>query len=158
MRRIAMIACCLAALTGQGCKKAMDKLESSATTPAKSSPAAGPYSGGGNPSVDGATQAVRGAVERTVTQNELKQLHLFMYNAYTADGQVPVSTATYQVIYKEDQKLYNLIKDGLVVLVERPTPEGVWAYVREAPERGGLVVTQQGVDRMTAAQFAALPK
>lgn len=158
MQKLMCFAAFLMALAPGGCKKAMDKLESSATTPAKNSASPGPYSGGGNPTVDGATQAVRGAVERTVTQAELKSLHLFIYNAYSVEGRVPDSTTTYNVIYKEDQKLYNLIKDGFVVLVPNPTPEGVWAYVREVPERGGMVVVQQGVETMTPQKFANMPK
>ncbi|WP_157369432.1 hypothetical protein [Zavarzinella formosa] len=159
MKWITLSVCVFAGLSA-GCKKAMDKIESAATTPSSSSPApssSGPYSGGGNPTVLGATQAVRGAADRTVTLNELNNLKLFMYNAYSANGQVPDSRTTFDLL-KEDQKLYNLVKDGLVVLVSNPTPEGVWAYVKEAPTTGGFVVTQQGVERMTPQQFQALPK
>ncbi len=155
------LAVCVGAGLGAGCKKAVDKLESQATKTSDTAPAAsaGPYSDGGNPSVSGAAQGVRKAADRVVTDNELKQLHLFILNAQDPEsGRLPDSTVTYGVIYKEDRKLYNLIKDGLVVLTPNPTPDGAWAYVKEAPTTGGFVVTRQGVETMTAAQFQALPK
>jgi hypothetical protein len=161
MKWIAVGLCVFAGLSA-GCKKAAEKLEARATKTSDATPApattSGPYSDGGNPSVLGAAQGVRKAADRTVTLNELNNLKLFMYSAYTATGQVPNSATTFAEVYKEDQKLYNLIKDGLVVLVQNPTPEGVWAYVKEVPTAGGFVVTQQGVEKMTPAQFQALPK
>lgn len=160
MKWIAVGLCVFAGLSA-GCKKAVDKLEARATKTSDTAPAtsSGPYSDGGNPSVLGAAQGVRKAVDRLVTDNELKQLHLFIVNAQDPEsGRLPDSTVTYGVIYKEDRKLYNLIKDGLVVLVPNPTPEGAWAYVAAAPISGGFVVTRQGVETMTAAQFQALPK
>ena len=157
MKWIAVGLCVFAGLNA-GCKKAIDKLESQATKTDTAPATTGPYSDGNNPSVLGAAQGVRKAADRTVTLNELNNLKLFMYSAYTATGQVPNSTTTSTEVYKEDQKLYNLIKDGLVVLVQNPTPEGVWAYTKDVPTAGGFVVTQQGVEKMTPAQFAALPK
>ncbi len=159
MKWIAVGLCVFAGLSA-GCKKAVDKLEARATKTSDTAPAtsSGPYSDGGNPSVLGAAQSVRKAADRTVTLNELNNLKLFMYSAYTATGQVPSATTTFAEVYKEDQKLYNLIKDGLVVLAPNPTPEGVWAYTKAVPTTGGFVVTQQGVEKMTAAQFQALPK
>lgn len=155
-----MLGVFLLAIVSSGCKKAMDKIESQSTKTSESvtPPSQGPYSGGGNPTFTGAAQGVRGASNRTVTLNELKQLHLFMNTAYSASGQVPNSQVTYDTVYKEDPKLYNLIKDGAVVLVPMPTPEGLWAYVSEAPTSGGFVVTLQGVERKTPPEVQALLK
>lgn len=158
--RLVLVAICGLTLLNSGCKKALDKLENQASTSGNASPVQsnGPYSGGDNPTVMGATQGVRKAGNRTITLNELKNLHLFMYNAYSSSGQVPNSTVTFQTIYKEDQNLYNLVKDQLVFLVPNPTPEGVWAYTADTLTSGGFVVTQQGVERKTPAEFQAMQK
>jgi len=117
----------------------------------------GQYSGGGNPTVHGAEQAVRKAVERTVTQAELHDLHLFMNTVKGASGRVPTSQETWEALNRPDgnRKLVQLIQEGLIVLVPTPQEEGLWAYDKNAPTAGGIILTHSGVERVTAQDFNA---
>src|SRR5918993_425378 len=62
----------------------------------------GEYSGGGNPTVHGAEQGVRKAVERTVTAAELHDLHLFINTVKGASGQMPTSQQTWEALTRPD--------------------------------------------------------
>lgn len=115
----------------------------------------GPYSGGENPTGMGAVQAVRGAVNRTVTSAELHDLHIFMTYAKGNLGRVPTKQETWEALTKPDgnPKLSKMIQDGLVILVDNPQDEGLWAYAKEAPTQGGMILTHTGVERVTAQDF-----
>jgi|SRR5262245_33134898 len=115
----------------------------------------GQYSAGGNPSVGGAVQAVRGAVDRTVTMAELHDLHLFMTNAKLANGRVPTAQETWNEISKPggNKKLTELIQSQAVILVAMPPEEGLWAYTKDVQTKGGLVLTHSGAERVTPEEF-----
>jgi len=119
---------------------------------------AGPYSGGGNPTPEGAAQAVRKQVENVVTAAELHDLHLFMTNAKLSMGRVPTSQETWDALNRPDgnRKLVQLIQQGALILVPNPADEGLWAYAKDAPTRGGWVLTHSEPRQVTAAEFAAL--
>jgi hypothetical protein len=138
-----------------GCKKSMDNLEKQGYESGNSSNS-GPYSGGGNPTVGGAAQAVRGAATRIVTAAELHDLHLMMNTAKLSSGKVPTKQETWDALNRPDgnQKLRSMIQDGSIVLVDNPQEEGLWAYAKEAPTQGGWVLTHGGAERLTAQEFA----
>jgi len=117
----------------------------------------GQYSGGGNPTVMGAEQAVRGAVNRVVTAAELHDLHLFLNNAKGASGRVPTSQETIAALGQPDgnRQLSKLIQDKVITLVPNPQDEGLWAYGTEVPAEGGWILTHSGAERVTAADFKA---
>lgn len=140
--KLVMLVVALAIAMSGGCKKKKDSDE-------------GQYSGGGNPTGYGAQQAVRGAVERTVTQAEMHDLHLFMNTAKGASGRVPTSQETWEALNKPDgnRKLVQLIQDGLIILVPSPQEEGLWAYDKNASTTGGIILTHSGVERVTAQDF-----
>ena len=130
----------LTVLVSGGCKKKDDE---------------GQYSGGGNPTPLGAVQAVREAVNRTVTAAELHDLHIFMTYAKGNLGRVPTKQETLDALAKPDgnPKLTKMIQDGLVILVDNPQDEGLWAYAKEAPSQGGMILTHTGVERVTAQDY-----
>ena len=134
----------LTVVVSGGCKK-------------KSSDDEGQYSGGGNPTGYGAQQAVRGAVNRVVTQAELHDLHLFMNTVKGASGRVPTSQETWDALSRPDgnRKLVQLIQDKVITLVPSPQEEGLWAYGTEVPTSGGMILTHSGVERVTAQDFNA---
>lgn len=136
-----------------GCKKSMDNLEKQGYDSGNSS---GPYSGGGNPTVGGAAQAVRGAATRIVTAAELHDLHLMMNTAKGVTGRVPTSQETWTELGRPDgnQKLLAMINEGAIVLIPNPQEEGLWAYAKEAPAQGGWVLTHNGPERLTAQEYA----
>jgi hypothetical protein len=116
----------------------------------------GQYSGGGNPTVYGAEQAVRKSVERTVTAAELHDLHLFINTVKGASGQMPTSQQTWEALNRPDgnRKLVQLIQEGLVILVPSPQEEGLWAYDKNVKTTNGMVLTNNGVERVNANEFS----
>ena len=113
------------------------------------------YSGGGNPTVGGATQAVRGAAARTVTAAELHDLHLMLNTAKLSSGRVPTSQETIAMLNRPDgnPKLRDMVNDGSIVLVGSPQEEGLWAYDKNARTMGGWILTHGGAERVTAQDF-----
>ncbi len=110
---------------------------------------------GGNPSLTGVVQNVRGAVNRTVTQAELKSLHLYIDTASGASGEMPtIQQITTDVSSPTgDRKLAAALQDGSIVLTGTRTREGIWAYEKNALTAGGMVVKSDGIERMTAEQL-----
>ena len=142
MKRLLLFVALTVAVAG-GCKKKKDD--------------EGQYSGGGNPTVYGAEQGVRGAVNRVVTAAELHDLHLMMNTAKGASGRVPTSQETIAALGQPDgnRQLAKLIQDGVIVLVPNPQEEGLWAYGKEVPTQGGWILTHTGAERVTAQDFSA---
>src|SRR3954453_18972844 len=85
-----------------------------------------PPSGGGGGGSGGAPQAVRGAVQRVVVENDLHQLHLFMGNAKASLRPVPTAQETLAELSRPDgsREIVKLIQDGSLVLVPNPQEEG----------------------------------
>jgi hypothetical protein len=158
MKRSVVMA--MALMSVIGCKKGLDNLEKQgydSGTPTNSSSNSGPYSGGGNPTAGGAAQAVRGAAQRTVTAAELHDLHLFMTQAKLAAGRVPTYAETWQALNQPDgnRKIVQMIQEGILIMVNNPQDEGLWAYAKEAPTQGGWILTHNGAERVTAQDFAS---
>jgi hypothetical protein len=108
--------------------------------------------GGGGGSVVGAAQGVRGAVQRHVTAVEMHELHLFIENYSAASGSMPSKETILEVVKKESPKLYQMLQDGSIVLTGLQKREGVWAYQKDAPTQGGWILTQNGEERLDAAE------
>lgn len=165
-----MLLCLLLALTG--CKKAMDNLskdtqvqpgEKFTTTKdhLTQQPAPGTHAptgvvvspGAGGGGSGGAAQAVRKAVVRTVNQNELNQLRLFIDTAATASasGQLPPPQEIAAAMQREAPSIHKLLQERILVLSGARSRETIWAYTNEPQNVAGehLVVTANGVERMT---------
>jgi hypothetical protein len=110
---------------------------------------AGAVGGGGGGG--GAAQAVRKAVKRTATNNELTQIRLFIENASAVDGKIPPPELTFAALQKEAPKIAEAITEGVIVLWRAKTRDEIWAYEAAAVENGGQVVTSSGIERMDAA-------
>jgi hypothetical protein len=139
MKRLLFVA--LAVVVSAGCKK--------------TSSDDGQYSGGQNPTVGGAAQAVRGAADRMVTAAELHDLHLFMNTAKLSMGHTPTSQETWDALSQPsgNPKLIQMIKEQKIILMPTPGDEGLWAYAKEAPTQGGWILTHNGPERVTAQEF-----
>jgi hypothetical protein len=146
MRRILCVLLLGVASAGGGCKKVDKAMD---TTPkANEGPKLDPYNAPGGSG--GATQAVRGAVARAVTGNDLKNLHLFIESASGASGQMPSKQTIIDSLKAspDAKNLVALIEDGSIVLTGIRQREGIWAYEKLAIERGGNVISNNGVERM----------
>jgi hypothetical protein len=117
----------------------------------KSSPPP-PNPSGVTGTVGGAIAGVKGAVERTVTLNELNNLRLFIDTA-SHSGKMPTKAEVMAAAEREDKKLAAFLADGTIVMTGTKSREGVWAYVKDAEVSSGYVVTSTGIERKTAAEL-----
>ena len=116
----------------------------------------GPTPGGNDPSggdpVLGAVQGVRAAAKRAVTQAEMHDLHLFIETASLASDRMPAKEFILETMKKENRKLSEMLQDGSIVLTGIQKREGVWAYEKDAPTKGGFILSQNGVERLSAEE------
>ena len=110
----------------------------------------GGIGGGGS---GGAVQAVRKAVVRTVTLNEMNNLKLFLNEASLATGTMPDRQTIYDSVLRADPKLAELIRDQVIILTGIPQREGVWAYEVSALQTQGKVLTHNGIETWNAQQL-----
>ena len=168
MRKLLVIGLALALLGG--CKKKTTKLAQgpAPAEQAAATPGAAPAPGGGQgPAMHaptgvvlgkggggggGAYQAVRTAVRRTVNENELKNLHLFIETASGASGRMPSPQEILAALQREAPKIAKHIQDGDIVLTGATTREGIWAYTKDPQSTAGehLILTSSGIERMQA--------
>jgi hypothetical protein len=173
--RFAVIVLVGAALLAGGCRKS--KQQAQATTPAPpaatSSAAQAPHPQGGggrevSPGGGGAVMAVRGAVDRTKAENDLKQIGLFYQQYADTNGKPPANQQDFLgYIQREARELAQHLQDGWYVVYWKVNPatlpagtsNTVLAYQSDLPTSGGMALMADGsVQRMTAQQFAAAPK
>lgn len=112
-----------------------------------------PHPSGVTGTVGGAIAGVKGAVDRTVTLNELNNLRLFIDTASNSSGKMPTKAEVLAVAAKEDKKLHGFLSDGTIVMTGTKSRDGVWAYVAEAIKTNGYVVTSSGIERKTSAEL-----
>lgn len=138
------VAAVLLALVPLGCQRSAKPSPTAATAPA-AQPAGG-----------GAVQAVRGAVQRTVSQADLHNLKLFLESASLAGGQMPDKAATLAALKSDPsaRNLVELIESGDIVMPVTGKREGVWAYTKaaETGPTGGMILTNNGVERVNGPQ------
>lgn len=104
--------------------------------------------------VSGAIQNVRGAVQRTVTAHEMGNLRIFIENASLSSGRMPSVDEIRAAATMADPKLAQMLKDGSIVLTGAKERESVWAYEKDVTTKGGFVLSQNGVERLTAEEAA----
>lgn len=107
-----------------------------------------PGLGGGS---GGAVQQVRKTVQRAVSQNDLKQLHLFIDSYSGANGRMPSLEAIAAALKQEAPSLYKLWEEQAIVVTGATQRESVWAYTVEPQSGNGdhLAVTNQGVESIS---------
>lgn len=160
MRNLLLLALALVLLAG--CKKASNKANPSKTNSsgegmsvhAPTGVVINPGLGGGGSG--GAAQAVRKAAARAVSQNELRNIHLYIENA-SLSGQMPSAPEITQALMREAPATYKLIQEGAIVLTGTRSRESVWAYTKEAQSTTGehLMVSNNGVGRITPQELNA---
>jgi hypothetical protein len=162
MRKLLVIGLVLALLGG--CKKKTTKLAQGPATGGEAQAAPTPGGGqnvamhgptgvalgGGGGGGGGAYQAVRTAVKRSVSQNEMHNLHLFIENTSAASGRMPSPQEIMAALPREAPKLAKQIQDGDIVLTGARTRESIWAWTKEPQSVAGehLILTASGIERM----------
>jgi hypothetical protein len=108
-----------------------------------------PNTGGGG---GGAAQAVRKAIGRAATQNDMSQLHLYINTVSSAseNGRMPTPQQLATDLQKGAPNLYKLWADKVIAVTKMPQRESIWAYTVEPVSTAGyhLVINNNGVERM----------
>lgn len=156
MRKALLLGLVLA--VAAGCKRDKNDPTKGGNPPNTPPPAGGGGGGGVGGGSGGAPQAVRGAVQRTVNLVELKDLHLFIYNASLATGQMPTPQQIMEEVGKASPKLAAHLRDGSIVLTGTRSREAIWAYTRDPQSGAGehlIITASEGGIRMPAAELNA---
>lgn len=108
------------------------------------------------PALAPAGNTPRGAAARVVAMADLRDLQIFIDTASGATGKMPTSAEVMAALIEAKSPAAALVKDGAIVLTGAKQREGVWAFEARAYLNGGLVVTQNGVERVTAEELKRL--
>jgi hypothetical protein len=90
-----------------------------------------------------------------VGEADMKEVWVFIDNASGATGKMPPPVATFQALVAAESPAAKLVKNGSIILTGATQREGIWAYEARAVTDGGLATSQNGVERLTAAQLKA---
>jgi hypothetical protein len=90
---------------------------------------------------------------KPVTEADMKEVWIFVENFSGASGKMPPPEVVYAALIKAEAKAAELVKDGSIWLTGAKTRESIWAFEYKAATQGGFVVTQNGVETMTAAEL-----
>jgi hypothetical protein len=94
------------------------------------------------------------AAKRIVDAKDMEQLNIYFTNAGDpATGRAPTKDVILADVKQADPKLGKLIEDGDIILTGIQDRDGLWAYVKDAPTKGGWVLTPAGPERITAEEF-----
>jgi hypothetical protein len=147
MKRLLLFVALTVVVAG-GCKKYTSSSEDSS----------GPSGGGGLGGDNAAVMAARRVP--IVTAIEMKDLHLMMNTAKLSSGHVPTSQEVWTALNQPDgnSQLRKFIQEGLIIVVPNPPEEGLWAYEKDAPIKGGWIITHNGESRVSPAEFANLQR
>ncbi len=103
-----------------------------------------PAPGGGTPV---------GAAKKAATMADMREVWIFIENASGASGKMPTQLEIFQALVKGGSPAAQRVKDGTILLTGAKDRESVWAYEERALTGGGLVVSQNGVETLTAAEL-----
>jgi len=83
-------------------------------------------------------------LDHTMVMNDLDQIHLYLYTAYSSSGKWPkdMNAAKEQMARDPDmRKLLQRIEDGTYVIVGNPPDNGILAYCTKETTVGIIAVT-----------------
>lgn len=87
-------------------------------------------------------------LDRTIVMQELEQIHLYFYTAYTASGRWPKDMSAAKEMMQRDpdmRKLLAKIDDGTYVIVGSPPEGGILAYCSK-PTTVGIISVSTNKD------------
>jgi hypothetical protein len=116
-----------------------------APAPAPPQPAAPP----GRP---GSSSSSAPAANVTVSKQDMEDIRTFVDNASGASGQMPSPQLIYTALVQSGSPAAKLVEARAIILTGAQVRESVWAYEVKAATQGGMIVTQNGVETVTAAE------
>ncbi len=94
-----------------------------------------------------------GAAARLVALADMRDLQIFIHDASLVTGKMPSGAAIFAALVEARSPAAPLVKDGAIILTGTTERESVWAFEARAYLNGGMVVTQNGVEKLTAAEL-----
>ncbi|MBY0459593.1 MAG: hypothetical protein K2V38_19925 [Gemmataceae bacterium] len=94
-----------------------------------------------------------GAAKKAVAMADMRDLQIFIDNASGASGRMPTGLEVYKALVAARSPTAKLVEDGTIVLTGATQREAVWAFEANALLNGGLVVSQNGVETLTADEL-----
>lgn len=95
------------------------------------------------------------AAGKPVAEADMKEIWVYIDTRSGASGQMPSALETLRALTAAGSKAAPLVNDGSIVLTGGRARESLWAYEKNALTQGGLIVSQNGVERVTAADLAS---
>jgi hypothetical protein len=93
-------------------------------------------------------------LDRTMTGNDLDELKKYFDIHRAGTGHWPKNLDEFkQEAGRDAPKLVKLVEDGDIVVNWNAGDQGVIAYGKGAKEQGGMVLTNSGIQRMTADEL-----
>jgi hypothetical protein len=93
------------------------------------------------------------ATYKPVSEADMKDIWTLVENASGSSGKMPSVLFIYQSLIAAESKAAPLVKDGSIFLTGATTRESIWAFETQALTSGGLAVSQNGVERLSAADL-----
>jgi hypothetical protein len=90
-----------------------------------------------------------------VTKADMNEVWIFIENFSQAnEGKMPTTELVIAALAAAKSPAADLVKSGYIRLRATTARESVWAFERNAPDKGGWIASQNGPEQVTAAEFA----
>jgi hypothetical protein len=87
---------------------------------------------------------------------DMRDLQIFIHDVSLVTGKMPTPGEIFAALLAARSPAAALVKDGAIILTGATDREGVWAYEARALSQGGLAVSQNGTQTLTAAELKAM--
>jgi hypothetical protein len=94
-----------------------------------------------------------GAAKKAVALADMRDLQIFIHDASLASGKMPTPGEIYNALVAARSPCAEHVTAGSIILTGAKEREGVWAYETAALTNGGLVVSHNGVEKLSAAEL-----
>ncbi len=90
---------------------------------------------------------------KTVTKDDMFHVQIFIHDSSLVTGRMPAPALTYAALIKAESPAAELVKDGAIILTTTTQRDSIWAFEARAYLNGGFVVSQNGVETLTASEL-----
>jgi hypothetical protein len=94
-----------------------------------------------------------GAAKKAVALADMRDIQIFVHDASLASGKMPAPVEIFAALVKAGSPAAEHVKSGAIILTGATQREGVWAFEARAATQGGMIVSQNGVETVTAAEL-----
>lgn len=101
----------------------------------------------------GLVEKVHNKVKETINAQELHGLQEYIAYHEVEFNRMPTKDEIKAFAKKENPRLSKLLEDGTLVLTGTTKRDGVWAYEKDAPTKGGWAITASGESIMTPEEL-----